>query len=96
MRHCLLPVLLLTGLAGCDPAAFNMGGATADPVPEAVRAMAAPGQNVDTARVLEDNCYWYDHAGPVETTPLPLLTAEGRPICRAAPDAATEAEAPAA
>jgi hypothetical protein len=30
---------------------------------------------------LPDGCYWYRHIGPVETTMLPLLTVEGRPIC---------------
>lgn len=81
----LIPVLLM-GLAACDPAAFAPPGTAApSSVPEGVRAMAAPGQNVDTARVLpEDNCYWYEHAGPVETTLLPLRSVEGRPICTAA------------
>lgn len=53
---------------------------------EAVRAMAAPGQDLTTARLrAEDNCYWYDHAGPVETTPIPLRTVEGARICRELP-----------
>ena len=34
----------------------------------------------------EDGCYWYEHVGPVETTMLPLRTAEGRPICTATED----------
>ncbi len=56
--------------------------------------MAGPNQNVRTARLREDdNCYWYQYAGPVETTELPLLTAEGRHICAPAPEAP---EAPAA
>ena len=47
-----------------------------------VLALAAPGQNAMTARVLpEDNCYWYEHRGPVETTLLPLRTPAGNPIC---------------
>ena len=51
-------------------------------VPEAVVALAAPGQNVQTARVLpEDGCYWYEHVGPVETTLLPLRTRDGSRIC---------------
>lgn len=45
-------------------------------------AMAGPNQNAQTARLnATDNCYWYQHIGPVETTELPLLTATGRPIC---------------
>ena len=51
-------------------------------VPEAVIAMAAPDQDVATARLVpEDGCYWYEHSGPVETTLLPLRTVNGNPIC---------------
>ena len=79
----LLPIAALL-LSACDPvspgasvpAAFNPA------VPEEVIAMAAPFQNARTARLMpEDNCYWYLHAGPVETTLLPLRTRDGRPIC---------------
>lgn len=56
------------------------------PLPEAVVALADPAQDLTSARLLpEDSCYWYDHNGPVETTPLPLLTRDGRPICTAKP-----------
>ena len=42
----------------------------------------ASGQDLSTARfMLEDGCYWYEHSGPVETTLLPLRTANGNPIC---------------
>lgn len=62
------------------------------PVPEQVAALAAPGQDLMTARLLpEDNCFWYLHSGPVETTLLPLRAANGRPICMAPPAKATEA-----
>lgn len=51
-------------------------------LPEDIAALAAPNQNLSTARLLpEDGCYWYSHQGPVETTLLPLRTREGRPIC---------------
>ena len=51
-------------------------------VPEAVVAMAAPYQDVATARLMpEDGCYWYRHVGPVETTMLPLRTPAGDRIC---------------
>ena len=44
--------------------------------------MAAPYQNLQLVRLRpEDGCYWYQHAGQVETTLLPLRTSEGRPIC---------------
>ena len=51
-------------------------------VPEGVVAIAAPNQNLQTVRVQpEDGCYWYQYAGPVETTYLPLRSRDGRPIC---------------
>jgi len=53
-------------------------------IPEGVAQIAAPNQDLTTARLLpEDGCYWYLHAGPVETTLLPLRNTEGRPICSA-------------
>ena len=80
-----LPLVGLLALSACavplDGArGVETGRSTA--LPEAVRAMAAPGQDLATARLRpEDNCYWYDHNGPVETTPIPLRTAEGAQIC---------------
>lgn len=57
-------------------------------VPEQVVALAAPNQNLQAVRLKpEDGCYWYNHVGPVETTLLPLRTADGRLICK--PGAAT-------
>ncbi|MEI4234759.1 hypothetical protein [Roseovarius sp. D22-M7] len=68
-------------LGGCTTA--GRGGDTQpQAVPEEVIALAAPYQDVATARLLpRDGCYWYRHEGPVETTLLPLRTADGRPIC---------------
>ena len=52
------------------------------PLPEQVAALAAPNQDLATARLRpEDNCYWYMHSGPVEDTLLPLRTTRGNPIC---------------
>ncbi|WP_138469328.1 hypothetical protein [Poseidonocella sp. HB161398] len=81
-----LILVLVAGLGGCDPAAFAVPGSDApSPVSDEIRALAAPYQDVETARILPaDGCYWYEHRGPVETTLLPLLTREGRPICTAA------------
>ena len=51
-------------------------------LPEGVALIAAPYQNLQEVMLQpEDGCYWYRHAGPVETTMLPLRTVEGRPIC---------------
>nr|WP_252731263.1 hypothetical protein [Lentibacter algarum] len=53
-------------------------------VPEEVLALAGPGQPLDALRKNPvDGCYEYQHVGPVETTFLPLRTANGNPICTA-------------
>lgn len=75
-----LTLVLGLPLAACAvPAAETGPGAQ---LPEAVRAAAAPFQDLSGAELrADDGCYWYRHAGPVETTYLPLRTREGRPIC---------------
>jgi hypothetical protein len=51
-------------------------------IPDTVRALTAPGQDLASARLLkEDDCYWYAHSGPVETTLVPLRAVGGSPIC---------------
>lgn len=79
--------LLLLG--ACTPTVTATGGGTAQSiaeVPEGVRLAAAPYQDLTTVQLRSDGCYWYRHAGPVETTYLPLRTVEGRPICTRAPE----------
>ncbi|MEM7753883.1 MAG: hypothetical protein AAF230_10740 [Pseudomonadota bacterium] len=79
MKKLALIIGLLTTLTACGPGAT--GGFLRD-VPEEVVAMAAPNQNLNTARLKdEDNCFWYEHAGPVETTLLPLRSKRGQHIC---------------
>lgn len=59
-------------------------------IPQAVVDIAAPYQDLTTARLRpEDGCYWYLHAGPVETTSLPLRTPDGRQICTSSSPALT-------
>lgn len=78
-------------LAACG----NIEGGNGDPssqlivgLPEGVVAIAAPYQDLSAVRIdPSDGCYVYRHAGPVETTFLPLRTVEGRPICTRDPDA---------
>ncbi len=55
-------------LAGCAPPPPEPDPAvpTAEPLPPEVASMAGPGQDLTTARLLDDGCYWYDHVGPVE------------------------------
>ena len=87
--------LALTACAAPGPDPVSADPVTQGPSPEQqmrnqVMARAAPNQNVSSAVLHEDdNCYWYSHAGPVETTDLPLLTPEGRHICAPAPTAPT-------
>ena len=77
MRTSLTLIVSLAALAGCQSA----GGFVAE-APEEVAALAAPNQNLSAVTVLEaDNCYWYRHVGPVETTLLPLLSKRGAHIC---------------
>lgn len=74
-----------------SPMAGGSTGASTG-LPQEVRDIAAPFQDLDTAVLLEqDNCYWYEHRGPVETTLLPLRTTRGNTICVAAPEAAPAA-----
>ncbi len=84
VHKCLLPLALLA-LGACE---VEPGATTGTDqrfikeLPEGVTAIAAPYQNLQAVVLLpEDNCYWYSHAGPVETTLLPLRTKDGRPIC---------------
>ena len=84
------PVLILGACTTTDGMNGSATGDKAPPVPAAVAEIAAPYQDLTTARLRsEDGCYWYVHAGPVETTLIPLRTAQGNPICtRAQPASA--------
>jgi len=51
-------------------------------LPKGVLAIAAPYQDLEAVLIDPANgCYVYRHAGPVETTFLPLRTVNGSPIC---------------
>lgn len=80
-----IPLVLaaLTLAAGCAPTMEpSARPETIGNLPENVVALAAPNQDLSTARRLpEDGCYWYEHSGPVETTLVPLRAEGGRPIC---------------
>lgn len=79
--------LVLVLVAGCAPTNSADSAAAAPPpaAPEAVLALAAPFQDLSSVQLRDDGCYWYRHSGPVETTFLPLLTRDGRPICTRPP-----------
>ena len=82
--YVMLSAVLVT--AGCGTSTVNSENTRSNPQelsPEVI-ALAAPGQDASTARLIpSDNCYWYEHRGQVETTLLPLTTAAGNPICMA-------------
>ncbi|SEM30446.1 hypothetical protein SAMN05443999_11927 [Roseovarius azorensis] len=72
--------------AGCTAPIMETRGPVNETgnLPEAVLNLAAPGQDLSSARLRpEDGCYWYEHSGPVETTLVPLRSAGGNPICTA-------------
>lgn len=68
-------------LSACGVTATDNDGIIRE-LPEEVIALAAPNQNLQAVKLPEDdNCYWYQHVGPVETTMLPLLSNRGQRIC---------------
>lgn len=82
-RHAPIIAAILV-LAGCTVPTLDTGGPSNEvgSIPEAVAALAAPGQDLTTARLRpEDGCYWYEHSVPVENTLVPLRSAGGNPIC---------------
>nr|WP_227420794.1 hypothetical protein [Roseitranquillus sediminis] len=82
-------VLLLGACSASINGIGGIGTSAEGRVPEAVVALAAPHQDVQSARLREeDGCYWYRHTGPVETTLVPLRSVDGRPICTGAGPAA--------
>ena len=85
-----LAALVLTLLAAActqpDTDAPVLDEETGLPIPVQVSSIAAPGQDLTTARLVEsDQCYWYMHAGRVETTLVPLRAANGNHICNVRP-----------
>ncbi len=83
----------IVSLAACDDLP-GVGSAPKDgfmkEVPEGVVTIAAPHQDLTAVKIdPTDGCYVYSHAGPVETTLLPLCTRDGRPICTQAATAPT-------
>ncbi|MDO6520097.1 hypothetical protein Q4578_00800 [Shimia thalassica] len=69
-------------LSACEEFEGGASSPYLSEVPEGVREMAAPHQDLSAVKIdPADGCYLYRHVGPVETTFLPLRTSEGRPIC---------------
>ncbi len=85
--------LLLSACEEFDGAASPASGQFLTEVPESVRTLAAPNQDLQSVRLdTARGCYVYRYQGPVETTLLPLRTPDGRPICvKAAEEAAPAA-----
>jgi hypothetical protein len=69
-------------LGACETIPLQDETVSAISIPDEVVAVAGPNQDLTSARLLpEDNCFWYEHRGIVETTLLPLRAANGAPIC---------------
>lgn len=84
LKQRIMVVVTLSLTVGCAIQPTGSGDAAdrRGNVPETVIAMAAPDQDVATARLVpEDGCYWYEHSGPVGTTLVPLRTPNGNRIC---------------
>ncbi len=80
--------LSLAACEGLESGAGTAPGQFITELPEGVRAIAAPYQDLSAVQINPaDGCYVYRHVGPVETTFLPLRSVNGRPICSRAPDA---------
>ena len=72
----------MLALSACTETGAGTEPGVIKELPEPIAALAAPNQDLNSVRILpEDGCFWYRHVGPVETTLLPLRTADGRPIC---------------
>lgn len=73
----------LLALAACTTPEPEQPSPYLSELSETVLQLAAPYQDLTAVQIDPvDNCYVYRHVGVVETTMLPLRTAEGRPICR--------------
>jgi hypothetical protein len=73
---CCLSLAVVT-LSACEPVPGSVIN-----LPENVQELAAPYQDLSTARINpDDGCYEYLHRGVVEDTYLPLRTPQGNPIC---------------
>ncbi|WP_259400489.1 hypothetical protein [Roseovarius sp. SCSIO 43702] len=77
--------MILAAVLAVGACAEPMNGASdtgvIQPLPEEVARIAAPNQDLASARLLDDGCYWYSYSGPVETTLLPLRARGGGQIC---------------
>ena len=82
----------LLSLGACAARTPDQSQAAAGEVPAQVLALAGPYQDLQTVWLNpEDGCYWYRHAGEVETTMLPLRTGAGKVICLQNSDAPSAA-----
>lgn len=77
-------------LAACEPVTLDSAPQVPtlqEQVLTQLAEVAGPNQNIQTARLSpEDNCYWFQYVGPVETTELPLLNKQGGRICGSTPE----------
>jgi hypothetical protein len=77
----LSPLVAVFLVAACAPPPSTENPDFSVEVMENLRSIAAPGQNLATVQLQADGCYWVEHRNPVETTMLPLMTRDARPVC---------------
>ncbi|SEV96503.1 hypothetical protein SAMN05444851_0580 [Aliiroseovarius sediminilitoris] len=75
-------VVTLSACVNPEGVGGNATSRPLNPVPENVRAIAAPYQDLSDVQInASDGCFVYRHQGPVEATYLPLRNRAGQPIC---------------
>lgn len=80
-----IAIFALCAMAACGAPVTQASLAGSSPLAPSLRDLAAPYQDLDQVTLqADDNCYWYLHRGPVETTLLPLRDRTGRVICASA------------
>lgn len=80
MKRIVLGTGVLLGLSACAQG-LTSGGFLRE-LPDEVLQAAAPDQNLNAVKLLEeDGCYWYERENVVETALVPLRSKSGRPIC---------------
>lgn len=81
IQNCFVALTAFAIAACAEPPGID-GNPFIEELPANVVSIAGANQDLKQVILLpEDNCYWYNHAGPVETTLLPLRSKDGRPIC---------------
>lgn len=78
----LVPAICVFAVGACTDAANQASSSNDRPASAELARLAAPGQDLSRIKIDPSNgCYLYRYRGPIETTYLPVRTANGNPIC---------------